>query len=322
MRWRLRRRCQCRHEALRRLLREPPRAAGTDKSFAPSNRVNHAPSCWLIVNPSSGSNDESSTTTLVEALTQRGWNVARTVIFPEQPLPDPRTLDQAGIELVVIYTGDGSINALVAALAGWGGAVLVLPGGTMNLLAQRLHRTVELGQILDIVTGGGAQRRRPLCVRCEAGLGLAGLLVGPGTCWGKVRESMRNLEWSEAALKTIEAIRHTATSAPVIAEGSTLARDGGYPLIELTPGEHGIQITGYFAEDPIDYAEQAWATLRRRFREGPHDRLGIGTEFVLASIDQSPLACLIDGEPAELPSSSRFWVEECPVDLLASGHDF
>jgi len=279
-------------------------------------------SCWLIVNPSSGSNEASSADTIAASLGERGWQVKRIIKFPLEPLPDRGALEEAGIGLVVIYTGDGSINAAVAKLAGWEGAVLILPGGTMNLLAQRLHRSAQVNEILDIVAGGGARRRRPACVKCEAGLALAGLLVGPGTCWSEVRESMRSLALSEAALQTIEAIRHTATGAPVIAKDNRLIREGGYPLIELTPGEHGLQLTGYFAEDALDYAEQAWATMRRRFREGPHDRLGIAQTATLASVDQSPLACLIDGEPTECPSPCTFTVHECPVDLLASAHDF
>lgn len=43
--------------------------------------------------------------------------------------------------------------------------------------------------------------------------------------------------------------------------------------------------------------------------------------IALASIDGSPLACLIDGEPAECPSPFRFTVEPCGVDLLATAHD-
>lgn len=277
--------------------------------------------CWLVINPASGSNDQNSAETVAAALTERGWNVDRVIAFPGQDLPDPATLDASGIGLVVCYTGDGSVNTLINNLSGWGGTVLVLPGGTMNLLARRLHRALDVGAILDIVAGGGARTHRLACVRYNGGLALAGLLIGPGTSWGRVRESMRNMALAEMASETIEAIRQTATGPNVVAPENQLTREGGYPLVELTPGEHGIQIDGYFAEAALDYAGQAWAALRRRFREGPHDRLGLADAIVLASIDGSPLACLIDGEPAECPSPYRFTVEPCGVDLLATAHD-
>ena len=280
----------------------------------------HTP-CWLVVNPASGSNDQTSAETLTAALTTRGWPVERVVAFPDDPLPDAAMLDAAGIAHVVIYTGDGTMNTLINQLSGWGGKVLVLPGGTMNLLPLRLHRTTDLDTILDIVAGGGALARRPNCVRCEAGTALAGLLVGPGTAWSRVRESMRRGAIADMAKETVEALRETTTGASVMLADSRLSRDDGYPLVELTPGEHGVQIDGYFAEAPLDYAGQAWALVRRRFREGPHDRLGIADSFTLASADGSALACLIDGEPGECPSGSRFWVEPCGVDLLATSHE-
>ncbi len=277
--------------------------------------------CWLVVNPASGSNTASSSETVAAALTDRGFRVERVIAFPDDALPDIAMLDAAGIALVVVYTGDGSVNALINHLAGWGGAVLVLPGGTMNLLAKRLHRSLEVDAILDLVAGGGAQARRVACVRCEAGLALAGLLVGPGTSWSRVRESMRNFAVAEVAAGAIEAIKHSAAGPYVCAPENSLARDEGYALVELTPGEHGIQSDGYYADAPLDYAGQAWAVLRRRFREGPHDRLGVSERIELASIDGSPLALLIDGEPAECSSPFRFTVEPSGVDLLATAHD-
>ena len=48
-------------------------------------------------------------------------------------------LDAAGIKRLAIFTGDGSLNAAITNLYGWGGKILVLPGGTMNLLCKRLN---------------------------------------------------------------------------------------------------------------------------------------------------------------------------------------
>ena len=277
--------------------------------------------CWLMVNPSSGSNDDSSTEMVIAALTSRGWTVDRVIAFPEDSLPTGAALDAAGVSMLVIYTGDGSMNAAISRLEGWSGQVLVLPGGTMNLLPLRLHRSINIGTILDVVAGGGARPLRPRCVRCDAGIALAGLLVGPGTAWSRVRESMRNFDLADMAKDTIDAIRATNDDPCVLFPGNRLARDEGYPLVELTPGEFGMQIDGYFAEDAADYAGQAWALLRRRFREGPHDRLGIADSIVLTTADGGALLCLIDGEPAECPSGSRFVVVPCGVDVLATAHD-
>jgi hypothetical protein len=277
--------------------------------------------CWLVVNPASGSNTEGCSEALSAAFAARGITVERVIAFPDDPLPDHEALDAEGIGMVAAYTGDGTVNALVNHLAGWGGVVLVLPGGTMNLLALRLHRTTAYEAILDIVAAAGALPRRPACVRCPAGVALAGLLVGPGTAWNRVRESMRVKAIADIAKDTLAALRETTSGPGVLLADRAAAREGGYPLIELTPGEHGVQVDGYYAEAPLEYAEQAWATLRHRFREGPHDRLGLAESLTLVSVDGSPLTCLIDGEPGECPSGSCFRVEPCGVDLLATAHD-
>lgn len=277
--------------------------------------------CWLVVNPASGSNDARSKESVAEALRESGLPVDRVIVFPDEPLPDASTLDAAGIKLLAIYTGDGTMNAALNKVSGWGGTVLVLPGGTMNLLPLRLHRSTDLCAILDVVATGGALVRRPDCVRCPAGIAFAGLLVGPGTAWNRVRESMRKMAVTEMAKDMIEALRQSTTAPGVIVEDKRRSRADGYPLVELTPGEHGLQIDGYYAEGALEYAEQAWATLRHRFREGPHDRLGLAEAITLTSVDGGPLACLLDGEPGECPSGSRFTVEPCGVDLLATAHD-
>lgn len=279
------------------------------------------PACWLVVNPASGSNKASSAETVTAMLSQHDVQVERVIAFPDDALPDIASITAAGIGMVVVYTGDGSVNAIVNHLAGWDGAVLVLPGGTMNLLAKRLHRTLGLEEIIAIVAGGGARRGRIAGVRWAEGLALADVLVGPGAKWSEVREAMRGGAILDIAANAVEAIRHSATGPFVTAPDWPLARAEGYPLIELTPGEHGIQIDGFYAEAARDYAEQAWAVLRHRFREGPHDRLGLADEIAIETIDGSALACLIDGEPAECPSPFTFTVEPCGVDLLATAHD-
>ncbi len=278
-------------------------------------------SCWLVVNPASGSNTAQSTDSLVTTLAERGLVPQRIIAFPDDPLPDAASLDAAGVGIVVIYTGDGTVNALINGLAGWGGAVLVLPGGTMNLLAKRLHRALLVEEIIAIVAEGAARRVRVGCVRWEKGLAFADVLVGPGTCWSEVREAMRSGAIVEVATGAIEAIRHSATGPFVTAPELTRSRAEGYPLIELTPGEYGIQVDGFHAEAARDYAQQAWAVLRHRFREGPHDRLGLIDAVAIASVDGGPLACLIDGEPAECASPFTFALAPCGVDLLATTHD-
>lgn len=278
-------------------------------------------SCWLLTNPGSGSNSPEAVDSLREHFESRAIRIEREIAFPDEAVPSPADLTRNGVGLLVTYAGDGTVNAVLNALEGWEGAVLILPGGTMNLLAKRLHGALDTGEILDLVAAGASRAVRVSTVTCEGGTAYAGLLVGPGTCWNRVRETMRDFDLPSVAEETLAAIRETQDGPFIYPVDRASPREGGYPLIEITPGEHGIQIDGYFAEAPADYAAQAWATLWRRFREGPHDRMGIAAKVALQSIDGSPLPCLFDGEPGSCPSGSIFEVKQSGVDLLVTGHD-
>ena len=277
-------------------------------------------SAWLIVNAASGSNSPAAINDLRECLHGHGITVSREIDFPDDDLPKPTELDAAGVPLVVIYTGDGTLNAALGELSGWGGAVLVLPGGTMNLLSKRLHGDFENSEILDVVAAGGARRCRLNKVTSPCGDAYAGLLAGPGTQWGAVREAMRDLDIPAMASGAAEALAESTGETKTLSADPPLGNRDGYPLIELTPGEHGIQLDGYHADDVAEFAAQTWALLRRSFREGPHDRLGIVEEVTLENRDGSPLQVLLDGEACEAGRSVRFTVAPSEVDLLATHH--
>lgn len=273
---------------------------------------------WLIVNAASGSNTPAAVTELVACIEGHGLAVDRTIAFPDAELPMPALLAAAGDPLVMIYTGDGTLNAALGKLAGWKGAVLVLPGGTMNLLSKRLHGDFPSSEIVSLVAAGGAVRRRVKRIIGPCGDAYAGLLAGPGTHWGTVREAMREGDIAAVASSAAEALAKSTGETTVRLARPALGNPEGYPLIDLTPGEHGIQVRGYHAGNLAELAQQGWALLRRRFREGPHDRLGVVEEITLENIDGTPVELLLDGEACEPVPRVTFRVAESEVDLLAT----
>lgn len=275
---------------------------------------------WLLVNAASGSNTPAALEAVQTSLADHGITLARTISFPDEPLPIPSDLDKAGISLLVVYTGDGTLNSALTELRGWDGAVLVLPGGTKNLLCKRLHGEFPAPEIVRVVAAGGARRRRVTIISSACGEAYAGLLAGPGTHWGNVREAMREGDIAGIATGTAEALTKSTSETLVCAISPPLGSREGYPLIDMTPGEHGIQINGYSASTPGEIAQQGWALLRREFREGPHDRLGIVDEVTIENIDGSPVEVLLDGESCDGGSRVTFRVALSEVHLLATHH--
>ena len=181
---------------------------------------------WLVVNASSGSNDEQALSLLEETCGDEGFVVAHRTQFPLYELPTPAMLDAAGIDLVAIFAGDGTINSAITALAGWSGAVLILPGGTMNLLYHRLHGTLEMREVICAAAQGRASRRRPGMIRGARADALAGLMAGPGTSWNGVREAMRDNAILDLAGQTIEAIEETVAGAMIAVTEPALGTAG------------------------------------------------------------------------------------------------
>lgn len=278
---------------------------------------------WLLVNSHSGSFSESAVKAVEDAFSANGLTVARRICFPDEDMPTASDLDAAGVGLMAVFTGDGTLNAAVTGLYGWSGQILVLPGGTMNLLCKRLHGDdAQAGDIIERVASGVAIAVRPPVARCKAGDALAGLLVGPGTSWAHVREAMRDLDIPAILKGTGEAVGETAGGIMVRCAEPERGRNDGYPLIEITPSHRGMQVDAFYADEAGEYVQQGFALLRRRFREGPHERLGLLHEAHFVSADGSALPVLVDGEPGEVESGAIFTVAACEVDLLATHHGY
>ena len=275
---------------------------------------------WLVVNPASGSNEAEAVEELRRMLGEAGLTIARETAFPDDPAPTPADLDRADIQLVAIYTGDGTINTVVTGLYGWDGAVLVLPGGTMNLLSHRLHGEHDAERIIADVAAGRARRVRPAVARSSAGDALAGLLAGPGTRWGEVREALRSFDVLETAESAGEALAESTNGAPVACIKPQIGLTEGYPLLAIDPHEDGLHLAAYHAETPGEYLSQALALIRRNFREGPHDDLGAVPELVIAAQDGDPVSLLVDGERAKGAASEHVTLARCGVDLLATAY--
>ena len=276
---------------------------------------------WLVANEASGSNSDAALEALEDCCGRTGWRVAHRTYFPQDDLPTPKVLDAAGVETVAIFAGDGTINASLEHLSGWGGNVLILPGGTMNLLYHRLHGQRDMEDVLAAVSAGDAERRRPGLIRCDAGAAYAGLMAGPGTSWYDVREAMRDNAVLDIASGTLDALGETLDGPQIACIEPELGRRQGYPLLLCDPHDDGIEVVAFHAETAMEYAQQTFALMKRDFREGPHETLGKVNRLRFASEDGGSYGLLIDGEAAEGSFETEFVLACAEVDLLSTGTD-
>ena len=150
--------------------------------------------CCLIVNRSSGSHDPAQCDTLRQALQRHGGRPIRMIAIPDDPMISAAQARADDIDLIAIFAGDGTVSAAVDALEGWEGELLILPGGTMNLLSRKLHGDAEPEAIVEAAFSPAARRATlPLAEGCGV-RSLVGIVAGPTAAWGEVREDMRKLD--------------------------------------------------------------------------------------------------------------------------------
>ncbi len=275
---------------------------------------------WLVYNEASGSNDEAALAQIEADLGEAGFTVAQRSCFPDEAAPSAAELDAQKIATLCIFTGDGSIHTVVPALFGWSGRVLVLPGGTMNLLSHQLHGEATPGEIVERVAAGKFRLERPPVLEGRYGIALTGALAGPGTQWNEVREAMRKSALGEIASAATEAASASISGERVVCRGLEHLRREGYTAISITPTAGGIAASGYYADRLGDYMGQILAMMQGDFRDGPHDELGAFPVIEIASLNGEPMGLLLDGESEDGQPAETFRIGTCGVDLIATGN--
>lgn len=273
---------------------------------------------WLVCNQASGSNDEAAVQAVVEALAGAGFDLDRILRFPDEPAPHCEELDEAGVDMLCVFGGDGTTHSVVTSAWGWGGAVLVLPGGTMNMLAKRMHGDLPAPEIVARLGRTALRTVRPSVISSRHGIGLTGALAGPGTVWNEVREAMRAVNVLELVASAREAISQSASGPKVMCADVDCGREDGYAAITVVPQDDGLDANGYYAETLADYAGQGIALLNRDFRDGPHDELGRHRTVRLVCPAGEPMGLLIDGEPFDGAAEEIFELGACKVDLVTT----
>lgn len=266
---------------------------------------------WLIVNEASGSYDAAVIADIVTWFAESDHPVDCIVRCPDEDLPTPDKLDREGVETLAIYAGDGTTNSALKQAAGWDGDVLILPGGTMNLLARALHGDQPCR---TIIAEAGRNRRTKKLNTVEIGecTAYVGVIAGPTTSLAQVRENARHARLSELVLEAIPAaITETLGGPQVGIEGD----DRRFPAIFAAPRENAMELCGFTASSIGDVLAHASAWLNGDFRDGPRVDLGGAARATLVS-DGEEIGLLIDGESAEARPGDVLRLARAPHNFI------
>jgi hypothetical protein len=250
----------------------------------------------LITNTKSGSAGLVDEETLREALYDAGFEITRHIALPDDDLCNRAQVEAENAEIVAIVSGDGTISSLCENLSGWQGAILVLPGGTMNLLSRRLHGDLTLTEMIAKLPAIALEAGPVPVVRLGNHEILTGLTVGPSTRWGEVREGIRQGDMVALTEIVPAAWSETLSNDGVWVEGNEKQSYAGV-FVEPVNAEM-LSVIAFRANSIGDMVGHGLAWLRRDFREGPGDRLGSMSQVTIAGDNQTS-GMLIDGEHGE-----------------------
>lgn len=245
---------------------------------------------WMVTNASSGSHDIGRIESVERMFREAGLVISRRITIGESRLPTGEEARAAGLSLAILHGGDGTITSAASALDGWDGDILVLPGGTMNLLSRALHGDQEVEDIARQAIEAALPTAPVPTIVGEGHCALAGVIAGPTTIWGDVREQARHVDIAALASTIPEALAETLSGDDIAVDGV----EGGFQAIHLQPSGDGIAVRGVLARNAGDLLAHGWAWLSGDFREGPHAPLGIMPELTLRG--PRPMGLLIDGE--------------------------
>jgi len=268
---------------------------------------------WFITNPHSGSSDATRAEAIETACGERGLSFVGRSDFPDQALPTPQDLNRAQADTVVLFAGDGTINAAVCSLADWEGAILILPGGTMNMLAKMLHGDADPATIL---AAAHARERRVALPCVEAGKyrAFVGLIVGPAASWYRAREHVRegSLDQLWPAMRAAwrrtfgRGVRVTGTpNLPPHVQGVFIRAEDDH-----------LEVAAVDARDFRSIADLGWSWVSgdwvaaRAVTEIRADELRIA--------ERRPVLALFDGEPEMLDPGTRIRVGRTREQFLAT----
>lgn len=250
---------------------------------------------WFITNPASGTATPAKCEALAAVFAERGLELAGRTGFPAEALPTPEKLDGERVDTVVLFAGDGTINAALCALADWDGAFLILPGGTMNLLAKALHGNLEPAAIVHLAH---ERARRVALPFAEAGphRAFVGLILGPAAHWFRAREMVRKGRLGRLVRAARHAWRRTF-SGGVRLRGAKGLRHA-YQAVLVTPRHGYLEVAGVDAPDWRSIAELGWDWMTGDWMAARAVTDARAQTLTLA--ERRPVLALFDGEPVQL----------------------
>lgn len=263
-----------------------------------------------FVNLHSGSVPKEGNEALERVLSDLGYT-AEVIAFEEGDVKATlqRAIDQSP-DYLIAWGGDGSINCALTAAGPDGPPVLALPGGTMNLLHQRLHNgRTEWEDILRSALEEPQVAPWP-AGEIEGQRFYVAVMVGRLTTLSESRELVRKGAFLEAFSVA------TKNEAFNMETRLQLRSRIGERIVSIDATAGAIVLAGekrprfdVAAIDPasqLDLVGVGFQSLLNGWRDAEDVTVEAATAVTVEDIHGDPIPATIDGEPCELPALCEF----------------
>ncbi len=269
---------------------------------------------WFVTNARSGSTAETVAADIRDTLSAMGHDMAGRTGFPDDDLPSSDLLTRAGVAWMVVYAGDGTVNAVLTALDAWDGAILILPGGTMNLLARTLHGERDALAILRRLADQPPRHVSLPFVETDGHHAYAGLILGPATRWAAAREAVRDGQVGRL-IRTVRLAWRRSFGAGLRVAGVP-ELDRRYQAVFATPCEGHIDLAAVDTRTWRKLFDLGRMALTDDWTNAQGVTRARSTSFRLAG--RRAIPALFDGEPRQLQPGCDITLCQSTANIIAT----
>jgi diacylglycerol kinase family enzyme len=281
-----------------------------------------------LFNPKAGSVPADARVKLTAVLNQAGVNGADLIeTDPENCVGQLKSLAAMQPDLFIVWGGDGTIRAALSIVGPITPNLLILPGGTMNLLPRSIHGEkpwdVILREVLNApklmsVSGGEANGNRFYCA----------MLAGAPAHFADARESIRRGDLAKAAAQTGTAIETLKTMhlEASYSDGYSFADTRlptssfvGAIIGTLTKAGKGMEVASLANPTATGALNVVWTSFFTDWRNAPGVEVAPADSLDIGAEDGRDIPVIADGEHMEpAPRIHVAFVEKASQCLAAA----